>query len=186
MVEMTETAAILQSSTERSLLILDEIGRGTSTYDGLAIARAVIEYIHNHQRLNCKTLFATHYHELTELEKILPRVRNYNVAVTEDGDHVIFLHKLVPGGADRSYGVHVAQLAGMPKSVVARANEILKDLEDNGSDFELKRRRKQKPLPGFEQIHPAVELLGKIKVEELSPMEAMMKLYELQRMAREA
>jgi DNA mismatch repair protein MutS len=186
MVEMTETASILQSATERSLLILDEIGRGTSTYDGLAIARAVIEYVHNHQRLNCKTLFATHYHELTELEKILPRVRNYNVAVAEDGDHVVFLHKLIPGGADRSYGVHVAQLAGMPKSVVARANEILKDLEQNGSDFELKRRRKQKPLPGFDQVHPAVETLQQIKVEELSPMEAMMKLYELQRMAREA
>lgn len=185
MVEMTETAAILQSATDRSLLILDEIGRGTSTYDGLAIARAVIEYIHNHQRLNSKTLFATHYHELTELEKLLPRVRNLNVAVSEDGDRIVFLHKLIAGGADRSYGVHVAQLAGMPKSVVARAHEILRDLEQNGSDFELKRRRKQKPLPGLDEVHPAVEFLQALKVEELSPMEAMMKLYELQRMARE-
>src|SRR5512146_1711164 len=115
MVEMTETAALLAGSTNRSLLILDEIGRGTSTYDGLAIARAVVEYIHNNPRLNCKTLFATHYHELTELDKILPRVRNYNVSVMDEGDHqVVFLHKVVPGGADRSYGVHVAKLAGMP------------------------------------------------------------------------
>src|SRR5258706_10995052 len=139
MVEMTETAALLSSSSSRSLLILDEIGRGTSTYDGLAIARAVVEYIHNHPRLNCKTLFATHYHELTELDKILPRVRNYNVSVLEEGDGVVFLHKVVPGGADRSYGVHVAKLAGMPKVLVNRANEILKELETQGSDFELRK-----------------------------------------------
>jgi DNA mismatch repair protein MutS len=186
MVEMTETAAILQASTNRSLLILDEIGRGTSTYDGLAIARAVIEYIHNHQRLNCKTLFATHYHELTELEKILPRVRNFNVAAAEEDDHIVFLHKVIPGGADRSYGVHVAQLAGMPRSLVARAHEILKDLETNGSDFENKRRRKQKALPGLEEPNPVAEAVLQIKVDELSPMEAMMKLYELQRLARDA
>ncbi len=185
MVEMTETAALLQCSTPRSLLILDEIGRGTSTYDGLAIARAVIEYIHNHQRLNCKTLFATHYHELTELEKILPRVRNYNVAIAEDGERIVFLHRIVPGGADRSYGVHVAQLAGMPRSLVSRANEILRELELNGSDFELKRRA-QKPLPGLIEPNPVVEALNGIKVDELSPMEAMMKLYELQRLARES
>ncbi len=194
MVEMTETAALLQCSSPRSLLILDEIGRGTSTYDGLAIARAVIEYIHNHQRLNCKTLFATHYHELTELEKILPRVRNYNVAVTEDGDRIVFMHKVVPGGADRSYGVHVAQLAGMPRSLVNRAKEILHDLEQNGSDFEIKRRAKhapqahnpQTPLPGLVDVpNPVIDALGAIKVDELSPMEAMMKLYELQRLARD-
>ncbi len=186
MVEMTETAALLQCSSTRSLLILDEIGRGTSTYDGLAIARAVIEYIHNHHRLNCKTLFATHYHELTELEKILPRVRNFNVAVAEDGDRIVFLHKVIPGGADRSYGVHVAQLAGMPRSLVARAHEILKDLETNGSDFENKRRRKQKQLPGLAEPNPIADAVNAIKVDELSPMEAMMKLYELQRLARDA
>src|SRR6185436_19620041 len=132
------TAALLQASTPRSLLILDEIGRGTSTYDGLAIARAVVEYIHNNTRLNCKTLFATHYHELTELEKILPRVRNFNVSVVEEGDHVVFLHRVVPGGADRSYGIYVAQLAGMPKPLIKRAKEILRDLEEQSSDFELK------------------------------------------------
>ncbi len=195
MVEMTETAALLQCSSPRSLLILDEIGRGTSTYDGLAIARAVVEYIHNHGRLNSKTLFATHYHELTELEKILPRVRNYNVLVQEDGEHIAFLHKLAPGGADRSYGVHVAQLAGMPRSLVNRAKEILHDLEQNGSDFEIKRRVRrggsqpapQAQLPGLEEPpHPIVAALKGIKVDELSPMEAMMKLYELQRLARDA
>jgi len=186
MIEMTETAALLQCSSTRSLLILDEIGRGTSTYDGLAIARAVIEYIHNHHRLNCKTLFATHYHELTELEKILPRVRNFNVAVAEDGDRIVFLHKVIPGGADRSYGVHVAQLAGMPRSLVARAHEILKDLETNGSDFENKRRRNQKQLPGLAEPNPVADAVNAIKIDELSPMEAMMKLYELQRLARDA
>ena len=129
MVEMVETANILNHATGRSLLILDEIGRGTSTYDGLAIARAVVEYIHNHPRLGCRTIFATHYHELVELAQSLPRVRNYNVAVTEEGDHVVFLRKIVPGGADRSYGIHVAQLAGLPRGVVKRAKELLAALE---------------------------------------------------------
>ncbi|HRE49715.1 MAG TPA: DNA mismatch repair protein MutS [Aggregatilineales bacterium] len=195
MVEMTETAALLAAATSRSLLILDEIGRGTSTYDGLAIARAVIEFIHNHPRLNAKTLFATHYHELTELEAILPRVRNYNVAVLEEGDHVVFLHKLVPGGADRSYGIHVAQLAGMPKAVVSRAREILKDLESGGSDFALPTLHPSPPprpkgispnqmalIP--ETDHPLVAMVKALRVEEMSPLEAMTKLYELQRMAR--
>ena len=115
MVEMVETANILHHATNRSLLILDEIGRGTSTYDGLAIAWAVVEYIHNHPGLRAKTLFATHYHELTDLAERLPHVVNFNVAVAEQGDAVVFLHKIVPGAADRSYGVHVAQLAGLPK-----------------------------------------------------------------------
>jgi len=193
MVEMIETAALLQCSTPRSLLILDEIGRGTSTYDGLAIARAVVEYIHNHQRLNCKTLFATHYHELTELDKILPRVRNYSMAVNEDGERIVFLHKVIAGGADHSYGVHVAQLAGMPRALVNRAKEILKDLELNGSDFEIKRRAHRTPtpptdqavLPGLAEPHPLIDALHAIRVDELSPMEAMMKLYELQRLARD-
>ncbi|MEP7287427.1 MAG: DNA mismatch repair protein MutS [Chloroflexota bacterium] len=193
MVEMIETAALLSSSTPRSLLILDEIGRGTSTYDGLAIARAVVEYIHNNPRLNCKTLFATHYHELTELEKILPRVRNYNVSVIEEGDHVVFLHKVVPGGADRSYGVHVARLAGMPKTLVNRANEILKQLEAEGSDFALQRKNAKAGKPDQpEQLslisnepHPAVELLRGLRIEEMSPLDAMTKLYELQRLAKQ-
>ncbi len=133
MVEMVETANILHHATSRSLLILDEIGRGTSTYDGLAIAWAVVEYIHNHPGLRAKTLFATHYHELTDLAERLPHVVNFNVAVAEQGDQVVFLHKIAPGAADRSYGVHVAQLAGLPKPVVARAQEILADLEASGA-----------------------------------------------------
>jgi DNA mismatch repair protein MutS len=196
MVEMVETAMILASATPRSLLILDEIGRGTSTYDGLAIARAVLEYIHNHPRLNCRTLFATHYHELTELEKILPRVRNYNVSVLEEGERIVFLHKLVRGGADRSYGIHVAQLAGLPKAVVARAREILKDLEASGADFSFKDisgapRHAERGSASAQMSlfappeHPAVAALKALRIEEMSPLEAMTKLYELQRMVRE-
>ncbi len=129
MVEMVEAANILHHATAGSLLVLDEIGRGTSTYDGLSIAWAVVEYIHNHPRLRSRTLFATHYHELTQLSEVLPGVRNYNVAVSEEGGQVIFLHKIVPGGADKSYGIHVAELAGLPRSVINRAQEILSTLE---------------------------------------------------------
>ena len=132
MVEMVETAGILHHATPRSLVVLDEIGRGTSTYDGLAIARATAEHIHNSPRLGCKTLFATHYHELTKLAETLPRVRNLNVAAVESEGGVVFLHRIVPGGADRSYGVHVALLAGIPPSVVARAWDLLSELERDG------------------------------------------------------
>ncbi|MDP2920008.1 MAG: DNA mismatch repair protein MutS, partial [Dehalococcoidia bacterium] len=131
MVEMLETANILNNATPRSLLILDEIGRGTSTYDGLSIARAVVEYIHNHPRLGARTLFATHYHEMIQMADYLPRVRNYNVAVKEERGEVIFLRRIVPGGVDKSYGIHVAKLAGLPRSVVHRAQEILDDLESD-------------------------------------------------------
>jgi DNA mismatch repair protein MutS len=184
MVEMVETARILSGSSERSLIILDEVGRGTSTYDGLAIARAVIEFIHNNPRLNCRTLFATHYHELTELPSVLPRCRNFNVAVSEEGDDIVFLHRVVPGGADRSYGVHVARLAGMPRPVVERARELLNQLETNGSDF--------RPAPSAQQLSfldapadPALEALRQINVDELSPIEALTKLYELQRLSKD-
>ncbi len=188
MVEMIETARILSASTHRSLLILDEIGRGTSTYDGLAIARAVAEYIHNHPRLNCRTLFATHYHELTELPNILPRARNYNVAVSEEGDNIVFLHKVIPGGADRSYGVHVAQLAGMPRPVIDRARQLLKDLENTGSTFELATAKKKKNNPGQQAMfdeapHPVLSGLRALDINNLSPIEALTKLYELKRMA---
>lgn len=191
MVEMVETARLLSGSTARSLLILDEVGRGTSTYDGLAIARAVIEYIHNNPRLNCRTLFATHYHELTELPNILPRAHNYNVAVSEDGDEIVFLHRVLPGGADRSYGVHVAQLAGMPRPVVERAKELLADLENQGSDFRLPRmpaapgvNDKPRQMSFFDPPpNPALDALKKLRVDELSPLEALTKLYELKRMA---
>jgi DNA mismatch repair protein MutS len=188
MVEMVETARLLSGSTERSLLILDEVGRGTSTYDGLAIARAVIEYIHNHSRLNCRTLFATHYHELTELPEVLPRTRNFNVAVTENNEDIVFLHKVIPGGADQSYGVHVAQLAGMPRPVVERARELLQQLEQQGSDFEpatVKRKRHNPAqLSMFDDgPHPAIEALQGLSVDDLSPIEALTKLYELKRLA---
>ncbi len=189
MVEMVETARILSGSTPRSLLILDEVGRGTSTYDGLAIARAVIEHIHNNPRLNCRTLFATHYHELTELPNILPRTRNFNVAVTEEGDDVVFLHRVIAGGADRSYGVHVAQLAGMPRPVVERANELLNQLEREGSNFQLPTKKKPAtPQLSFidDEPNPAVIALRKLQVDNLSPLEALTKLYELKRMAGES
>jgi DNA mismatch repair protein MutS len=186
MVEMVELAFILAHATRRSLLILDEIGRGTSTYDGMAIARAVVEFIHNNPRLGARTLFATHYHELTELAEILPAVRNYNVAVAEEGEHIVFLHRLMPGGADRSYGIHVAQLAGIPKAVINRAAEILKELEAAGSDFSLKH---PEPLPGVVQLSffqtdpdPAIQFIQDLKVDELSPLDALTKLYELKRL----
>ncbi|RMF77460.1 MAG: DNA mismatch repair protein MutS [Chloroflexi bacterium] len=187
MVEMIETARLLLGSSPRSLLILDEVGRGTSTYDGLAIARAVVEYIHNNPRLNCRTLFATHYHELTELPAILPRAHNFNVAVAEQGDEIAFLHRVVPGGADQSYGVHVAQLAGMPRSVVDRARELLHDLETQGSNFSLPSRKSNGDEPAqlsfFEQApNPALSELQNLAVDELSPLEALTKLYELKRM----
>jgi DNA mismatch repair protein MutS len=127
MVEMTETANILNNASARSLVILDEIGRGTSTFDGISLAWAITEHIHDH--LGCRTLFATHYHELVELEKTKPRLRNANVAVCETGGEIVFLHRIVPGGADQSYGIHVARLAGIPPTVLDRAREILAFLE---------------------------------------------------------
>jgi len=189
MVEMTETANILHHATRKSLIVLDEIGRGTSTYDGLAIARAVLEYIHNHPKLGARTIFATHYHELTEVANILPRVRNYNVAVTEQGGKVIFLRKIVPGGADRSYGIHVAQLAGLPGSVIHRAEEVLRQLEGRG-DKEARREAMRQvvvvqQLPLFGASDRVTEELKRIRVEELTPLEAITKLYELKRLVEE-
>ncbi len=190
MVEMVETANILNHATNRSLLILDEIGRGTSTYDGISIAWAVVEYIHNHPRLQAKTLFATHYHELTELARFLPHVCNYNVAVAEEGDHVVFLHKIVPGGADRSYGIHVAQLAGLPKPVIRRAEEILENLEQEvqGSPAGAVPRRVThvQQLSLFPGSHPVLDELQELDLPSMSPLEAINKLYELQEKARES
>jgi DNA mismatch repair protein MutS len=189
MVEMIETANILNHATPRSLLILDEIGRGTSTYDGLAIARAVAEYIHNYSGLGAKTLFATHYHEMVELASYLPRVRNFNIAVTEEAGEVIFLRKIVPGGVDKSYGIHVAKLAGLPKSVLHRANEVLDELEEDSSKTKnvLKRqRRKLAPqLSFFNQKPPVLEELEKLDTNALTPLEALTKLYELQKKVRD-
>jgi DNA mismatch repair protein MutS len=187
MVEMVETAGILNNATPRSLLILDEIGRGTSTYDGLSIARAVAEYIHNHPRLGAKTLFATHYHEMVALADYLPRVKNYNVAVKEDKGEVIFLRKIVPGGVDKSYGIHVGKLAGLPKSVVHRAQEILDELEGDGKalKFPVKKHQQQlAQMPLFTEKSPALEELAKLEIDSLTPLEALTKLYELQKKAQ--
>ena len=190
MVEMVETASILNHATNRSLIILDEIGRGTSTFDGLAIARAVAEYIHSHPRLGCKTLFATHYHELTQLADNLPRVRNYNVAVSEERGRIVFLRRIVPGGADRSYGIHVAQLAGMPNAVVNRAWTVLSDLESQDTDGARNARRNAGGAPPAQlalipMSSPALDALRQIDVSSITPIEAINKLYELQERDRE-
>jgi DNA mismatch repair protein MutS len=181
MVEMVETANILHNATPRSLLILDEIGRGTSTYDGVSIAWAVIEYLHNHPDLRAKTLFATHYHELTQLSELLPGVRNYNVAVSEADGKVVFLHKIVPGGADRSYGIHVGQLAGLPRSVVGRAQEILQQLEATSGSAVKIDPTAPKQIALFPETNPLIDELEDMDINTLSPMDALNKLYEWQR-----
>ncbi len=180
MVEMVETANILHHATVQSLLILDEVGRGTSTYDGMAIAWAVIEYLHNHPERRARTLFATHYHELIEMENHLPHVHNFNLSVVEEGHDVVFLHKVTPGGADRSYGIHVARLAGIPVPVVQRAESLLKQLESG--EF---RPGTEEPDP-FQPVllakeHPVIEALRKLDVNDLTPIDAMTKLYEWQK-----
>ncbi len=187
MVEMVETAAILNHAGPRSLIVLDEIGRGTSTYDGLAIARATAEYIHNHPDLGCRTLFATHYHELTRLAEQLPRVRNYNVSVAEDRGEVVFLRRIVPGGADRSYGVHVARLAGLPAGVIARAWDVLSELEGaespNGPPGRAESPHRQLSL--LAPTPRVVEELAALDPSSMTPLEAIAKLYELRDRARE-
>src|SRR5437660_37490 len=192
MVEMVETANILHHATPRSLVILDEIGRGTSTYDGLAIARAVIEYLHNNKRCGARTLFATHYHELVEVAQMLPRIRCMNVAVTEEGGTIVFLRKIVPGGADKSYGVHVAQLAGIPRPVIHRAEEILEELEHKGDAKARRKAMRDMTMPAAWQMtllasepHPLIEELKSLVIDELTPIEAISKLYELQQKARQ-
>jgi len=194
MVEMIETANILNNATPRSLIILDEIGRGTSTYDGLSIAHAVAEYIHSHPKLGAKTIFATHYHELVELAGFLPRVKNFNVAVTEERGKVVFLRKVIPGGADKSYGIHVAQLAGLPKSVLHRAQEVLTELEgDRHRKLPQSQRSRRgrlpeaspEQLPLFGQRPAVIDELLKLDLDSLTPLEAINKLYELQKKAKE-
>jgi len=185
MVEMVETAHILHHCTPRSLVILDEIGRGTSTYDGLAIAWAVIEYLHNHPEHQAYTLFATHYHELIQLAERLPAVRNCNVAVSEEEGKVVFLHKVVEGGADRSYGIHVAQLAGLPPAVIHRAQDVLRDLEQGiSASPPAPRTEAQQPtqLSLFAEPSPVLERLKAIDPNALSPLEALTVLYELKKL----
>jgi DNA mismatch repair protein MutS len=180
MVEMVETANILHHASDRSLLIFDEVGRGTSTYDGVSIAWAVIEFIHNHPRLRARTLFATHYHELIRLASLLPGVRNYNVSVAEEGDTVVFLHRIVPGGADRSYGIHVAQMAGMPRPTIARAEEILGELE-GGAGREQSAWSQPTQLPMFTDTTPLLDELQSLDLSSMTPLEALSKLYSWQK-----
>ncbi len=178
MVEMIETANILHHASPRSLLILDEIGRGTSTYDGLSIAWSIIEYIHSHPNLKSFTLFATHYHELTELAELFPGVHNYNVAVTESDGEVVFLHKIVPGGADRSYGIHVAQMAGMPNSVIQRAADIMKQLEATSGRTLPESGVTSQQLTLFPENNPLKDVFNDLDINSLSPIEALNLLYE--------
>ncbi len=185
MVEMAEMASILKYATSKSLLILDEIGRGTSTYDGMAIARAVLEYAANPKHLGAKTLFATHYHELSVIEDQLPGIKNYNIAVKKRGDKMIFLRKIVPGATDDSFGVEVAKLAGLPASVITRARQILQELESEDSPKPAKIRE----LPQDDQIsmldlrtQEVCQRLESIRVETLTPIEAMNELYKLKKM----
>ena len=184
MVEMSEVAEILRQATAHSLLILDEIGRGTSTFDGMSIARAVLEFCADRKRLGAKTLFATHYHELTELEGTLAGVKNYNIAIKKRGEDLVFLRKIIPGGADRSYGIEVAKLAGIPDRVITRAREILKDLESGAPE-----RAKPAAAPVSDQVSmldmQSDELrraLEAITVETLTPIEALNQLYQLKQL----
>ncbi len=186
MVKMNETASILNNATRKSLIVLDEIGRGTSTYDGLSIAWAVAEQIN---RLGARTLFATHYHHLNDLEKQLTGVKNYRIAVREEKDRIVWLRKIMPGGTDRSYGIEVARLAGLPQEAIERAKEILKDLESNGNGSKavnkgakVSARRETLQMTLFEaEKHPVIEELEKLDVSVMSPIEAMNTLYEMQK-----
>jgi DNA mismatch repair protein MutS len=191
MVEMSETAAILNTASQRSLVLLDEIGRGTATYDGVSIAWAVSEHLHN--AVGCKTIFATHYHELTQLADELPAVRNMTVAVQEVGEEILFLHALRAGGADRSYGIEVGRLAGIPARVLARAREVLSTLE---SGHLVKGTGKQPAAAAHSSTndqlalfggapHPVVERLRKLPVDDITPRQALELLAELSQAARE-
>lgn len=194
MVEMNETASILNNISDRSLILLDEIGRGTSTYDGISIAWAIAEYLHNHPTAKAKTLFATHYHELNELTNTFNRIKNFNVSVKEVNNKVIFLRKLVPGGSEHSFGIHVAKMAGMPSKLVVRANDILKRLEQERTGGEhikdsMKKIQKQAyQLQMFSIDDPILvkirDMLNNLDVNALTPVEALMKLDEIQRLLK--
>ena len=189
MVEMSEVANILKEATEKSLLILDEIGRGTSTYDGMSIARAVIEYIADRKKLGAKTLFATHYHELTELEELIPCVKNYNVAVKKRGEDIVFLRRIIPGGVDESYGIEVSKLAGIPRWVIDRAYEVLSSLEEGQAVSEARVKTRAKPREESEQLYFIDEKAETIKKRlrqadpnTLTPIEALNLIYELKKL----
>jgi DNA mismatch repair protein MutS len=193
LVEMNETANILNNATDQSLVLLDEIGRGTSTFDGLSIAWAVSEYLHNEKTIQAKTLFATHYHELTELAILYPKIKNYNVTVEEWDNKIIFLRKIIPGGTDNSYGIHVAQMAGLPRSVIERAREILNNLEANElSPNRLPKLAKRNAGRDVDQNQfslfsppeksPLEKELKSIDLNKMTPLDALIKLNELKKM----
>ncbi|WP_026955997.1 DNA mismatch repair protein MutS [Algoriphagus vanfongensis] len=189
MVEMTETASILNNLSDRSLVLMDEIGRGTSTYDGISIAWSIVEYLHNHQNFKAKTLFATHYHELNQLTEDFPRIKNFNVSVKEVGNKVIFMRKLKEGGSEHSFGIHVAQMAGMPNPVVLRAAEIMSHLEKDKAMVHDKENMKSVPKNNFQlslfemdpKFKEAKELLDLIDINAISPIEALLKLHEVKK-----
>jgi len=184
MVEMMETSSIMNNLTDRSLVLMDEIGRGTSTYDGISIAWSIVEYLHNQKNIHPKTLFATHYHELNQLEEKLERVKNYNVSVEEINDEIIFLRKLIPGGSEHSFGINVAQLAGMPNQILIRAYEVLRELEKNtlkkSVKKSLEKESKQLKLkysdPEFENVKKIIE---EININNINPVQALVKLNEI-------
>jgi len=195
MVEMNEAANILNNISQRSLVLFDELGRGTSTYDGISIAWAIVEYLHEHPHAHAKTLFATHYHELNEMEKSFKRIKNYNVAVKEIDNKVIFLRKLVPGGSEHSFGIHVAQMAGMPQSITNRAAAILKQMESNNRKEGIGRpikdiieKREGYQLSFFQLDDPVLsqvrdEILN-LDINTLTPIEALNKLNEIKKIVR--
>ena len=192
MVEMNEAASILNNISERSLILFDELGRGTSTYDGISIAWSIVEYIHEHPRARAKTLFATHYHELNEMEKTFKRIVNYNVSVKEIGGKVVFIRKLVKGGSEHSFGIHVAKIAGMPPSIVTRANQVLKQLEENNrqdslhkSLDEVANNRTGMQLSFFQLDDPVLcqirDEIMNTDINNLTPVEALNKLNEIKK-----
>ncbi|NVJ87520.1 MAG: DNA mismatch repair protein MutS [Algoriphagus sp.] len=189
MVEMTETASILNNLSDRSLVLMDEIGRGTSTYDGISIAWSIVEYLHNHPTFKAKTLFATHYHELNQLTEDFPRIKNFNVSVKEVGNKVIFMRKLKPGGSEHSFGIHVAQMAGMPNPIVLRASEIMSHLEKDKDLQKGKDQLKSVPKNNYQlslfemdpKFKEAKELLDQIDINTISPIEALLKLHEVKK-----
>ena len=193
MVEMNEAASIINNLSRRSLVLFDELGRGTSTYDGISIAWAIVEHIHEHPKAKAKTLFATHYHELNEMEKTYSRIKNYNVSVKEVDGKVIFLRKLQKGGSEHSFGIHVAKLAGLPQSVVKRANEILKQLEDNNRDNgeiskpvkNIAEHKEGYQLSIFQLDDPVLsqvrDEIVNLDVNNLTPLEALNKLNDIKR-----
>ncbi|MBI4383816.1 MAG: DNA mismatch repair protein MutS, partial [Nitrospinae bacterium] len=196
MVEMNETANILNNATRRSLIVLDEIGRGTSTFDGISIAWSIVEYLHGANRIGAKTLFATHYHELTELAATLPGVKNYNIQVREWNDEIVFLRKIVPGGADKSYGIQVARLAGLPEQVLKRAREVLLNLENSefdevgtpriGHSQETPEAAVPQQLNLFNETERSlVRKLKEAHPDELSPRQALDLIFELTQLIRE-